>query len=30
MLFFGSPLANIVYDTIKLRKKVREVESEYI
>lgn len=30
MLFFGSPLANIVYDIIKLRKKVREMESEYI
>lgn len=30
MLFFGSPLANIVYDTIKLKKKVREMESEYI
>lgn len=28
MLFFGSPLANIIYDTIKLRKKVREMESE--
>lgn len=30
MLFFGSPLVNIVYDIIKLRKKVREIESEYI
>lgn len=30
MLFFDSPLANIVYDIIKLRKKVREMESEYI
>ena len=30
MLFFGSPLANIIYDTIKVRKKVREMESEYI
>lgn len=30
MLFFGRPLANIVYDIIKLRKKVREMESEYI
>lgn len=30
MLFFNSTLANIVYDTIKLRKKVREMESEYI
>lgn len=30
MLFFGSPLANIIYDIIKLRKKVREMESEYI
>lgn len=30
MLFFGSPLANIIYDTIKLRKKVREMESKYI
>ena len=30
MLFFGSPSANIVYDIIKLRKKVREMESEYI
>lgn len=28
MLFFGSPLANIVYDIIKLRKKVREMESK--
>lgn len=28
MLFFGSPLANIIYDIIKLRKKVREMESE--
>ena len=30
MLFFGSTLANIVYDIIKLRKKAREMESEYI
>lgn len=30
MLFFGSPLVNIVYDIIKLRKRVREMESEYI
>lgn len=28
MLFFDRPLANIIYDTIKLRKKVREMESE--
>lgn len=28
MLFFGSPLANIIYDIIKLRKKVKEMESE--
>lgn len=28
MLFFGSPLANIIYDTIKLRKKVKEMESK--
>lgn len=30
ILFFNSTLANIVYDIIKLRKKVREMESEYI
>lgn len=30
MLFFNSPLANIIYDIIKLRKKVKEMESEYI
>nr|DAN68351.1 MAG TPA: hypothetical protein [Caudoviricetes sp.] len=30
MLFFNSTLANIIYDTIKLRKRVREMESEYI
>lgn len=30
MLFFNSTLANIIYDIIKLRKKVREMESEYI
>lgn len=30
MLFFGSSLANIIYDIIKLRKRVREMESEYI
>lgn len=30
MLFFNSPLANIIYDTIKLRKRVRKMESEYI
>lgn len=28
MLFFNSTLANIIYDTIKLRKRVREMESE--
>lgn len=28
MLFFNRTLANIIYDTIKLRKKVREMESE--
>jgi len=30
MLFFNSTLANIVYDIIKLKKKVKEMESEYI
>lgn len=28
MLFFDRPLANIIYDTIKLKKKVREMKSE--
>lgn len=28
MLFFNSTLVNIIYDIIKLRKKVREMESE--
>lgn len=28
MLFFNSTLANIIYDIIKLRKKVREMEIE--
>lgn len=30
ILFFNRTLANIIYDIIKLRKKVREMESEYI
>lgn len=30
MLFFNSTLANIIYDIIKLKKKVKEMESEYI
>lgn len=30
MLFFNSTLANIIYDIIKLRKRVREMENEYI
>nr|DAR73002.1 MAG TPA: hypothetical protein [Caudoviricetes sp.] len=28
MLFFDRPLANIIYDIIKLRKKVKEMEGE--
>lgn len=28
MLFFNSTLANIIYDIIKLRKKMKEMESE--
>lgn len=30
ILFFNSTLVNIIYDIIKLRKKVKEMENEYI